>query len=226
MSVCAGRVAFAAAGLVLLAPAQARAGWHARFSLKGDHQPPLESHIYYEAGRLRLERPEGALILGLADGTITTVSHEAGTWTTTSLDELATLHGETRRAGASAASAPLQQEAGAKSVTVGSFTCDVRTWKTQAAEGELCSSESLGADLGRFPAEMASFAQRLGRAGDTPLARALFDLAQEGFPVRSVQRVRFGPRTLEKTLLSIESANVPPSLFLPPAGYAERRLPR
>lgn len=216
--------------IFMIAPGPALAGWHARLSLTSPGQPPAVSHIYYEAGKVRLERSEGSLIIDLATGVITTFSHDATAYMQTSIAELAAIRDEMRRqmpAGGQPALPPSDNpipKASGRSLKVGRFACDVYTWKTARAEGEVCLSRNIGIDLGGFHGDMASFAEKLRQVEGAQVASAIFDLTHGAFPVRSWQKIYLGGRVLEKRLIAIERTTVPDDLFLPPTGYIKKNL--
>lgn len=108
--------------------------------------------------------------------------------------------------------------------TVSGYACRVHRWRTPEGSGEACIARELPVDMSSFRQDVEALGTRLVQvgAGRTIGSMDFLRLGEEGFPVRTQQRVELAPgQTVEATSVFGDFGSIPPTELKPPAEYRE-----
>jgi hypothetical protein len=214
-----------ASGLVAtaLAPSVAQAGWVATQTSKslGAGTPiPQVSKLAYEKNFFRIDNPdETSVILDLASGKVTLLSHKKKLFAAMSLDDIKKQRDEylakarsqlpsmdaQTRATVEAHLAEIEGRAkkedlklnptGTKDKVAG-YDCAVFRWTSRDGDGEACIAARPPIDVVAFTKDMLRLADRVGNAGGG-VGGSFSALGKHGFPMRTKQTMMNGSTMLD-----------------------------
>jgi hypothetical protein len=228
-------------------PAQAKNGWHAKQTHSGGARTAT-ADIYYAHHRLRVETDgeDTVMIIDLPTGDLTLINTPKKLVAQASLQELVKMR-EDMKAQMKAAMAnmpeerrkmaeqllkeqedankrPLEVKKSERTDTVAGMKCTYFTWTGAEGSGESCLADKLAVDMSGFRADARALAKRLAETGAGTSAATsveLLQLADHGFPLKSLRRMSMGPAKFEtnSSLESIEAVELPKAKFEGPADF-------
>ncbi|MCA9551144.1 MAG: DUF4412 domain-containing protein [Myxococcales bacterium] len=233
-------------------PALAKNGWHAKQSHASQSRSST-ADIYYAHHRLRVETEgeETVMIIDLPTGDLTLVNNAKKLAAQASLQDLVKMR-EDMKAQMKAAMAnmpeerrkmaekllkeqeeankkPLEVKKTDKTDKVAGIACTYVAWTGAEGSGESCLADKMAVDMSAFRADAKTLAKRLSETGAGSSAATsveLLQLADHGFPVKSVRRISMGPASFETTatLVSMEAMDLAKDKFEAPADYKKTTL--
>ena len=227
--------------------AMAKDGWHAKQS-HASQSRSTTADIYYGHHRLRVETEgeDTVMIIDLTTGDLTLLNTGKKVVAQASLQELVKMRDQMKEQMKAAMASmpedrrqmaeklikeqeeankrPLKVTKGDKTDKVAGIACTYFSWTGAEGSGESCLANKLSVDMSGFRKDAKALAKRLEETGAGTSAATsveLLQLADHGFPVKSVRRMSMGPASFETTatLVSIEASDLPKSKFEGPADY-------
>lgn len=245
------RYSFAAvitAGLVLPASsAMAAKGWHA-VQTQASNQNSRTAHLYYADHNLMMKSDgdPNRMIINLPTGQMTMIDETRKVYTQATLKELMAMRDKMKEQMKSrlaqmpaemraniekvikeqeeAEKKPLKIKATGKKDTVAGFACSNFTWTGPEGTGESCIATKLPVSTKAFQADAIKLVEVMKKSGAGSAAATNLvelQLAEHGFPLKTVRSISMGPTQLETTvtLQKIEAADVPADQLAPPKDF-------
>lgn len=239
------------ASALLMAPVAAEAGWTAtQTHTAGAGEQKKESTWFYDQGHIRVETMGQIMIVELKSGTMTLVNPKLKSYAQVTLDELVQkrdaqmasikaqlpmmppeqrtqVEAQLKKAEEAAAKVPVLNKT-KKSDKVGSVACQIYQWTTAQGKGEACIASKVPVDVSGFRKDTTALAELMAkkRAGSAQASMAILQLGRYGFPMRMVETISMGARTLQITseFKNLKKAKLSKAKFSAPKGFKKTTL--
>lgn len=236
--------------LAIAVPAAASAGWYAKQSHATAGAPAAAkartSDMFYGHHKLRIDNPDNSsVIIDLVSGDFTMIDHSRKMYATVTLDELVKMQNEMLaqmkaqlpkmppevrtqieaqiKKQEEAQKADLKIKATKKTDTVAGAKCSVFTWTAPDGDVEACMATKTKVDTSAFRSDAKKLAKKLKKSGVGAggASMVLLQVADRGFPLRTVRKMSMGGQTMSATseILEMKTQDVPKTKVAPPKGY-------
>lgn len=236
------------AGLLLPAPsAMAAKGWHAVQS-QSSNKNARTAHLYYADHNLmmRSDGDPNRMVINLPTGLMTMIDESRKVYTQATLQELMAMRNQMKeqmkarmaqmpaelraniekmmKEQEEAEKKPLKIKSTGKKDKVAGHACGYYTWTGPEGEGKSCIAKKLPVSTKAFQADAIKLVKAMKKAGAGSAAATNLvelQLAEHGFPLKTVRTLKMGPQSMETTvtLQKIEAADVPAADMAPPKGF-------